>query len=492
MYHISDLKKFSICPRLYILEKENPRPPLPPFIRLHQTVGNLAAEKLHIAMEQAFIGHAGDDEKKARMAMQTSKWLIQARFEADSLRIKVPFMHRVDQAWDVYFLSLSLYPSAKDNILYGQSIIWVLKQNGIVIRNIQVIHLNAEYVRKGKLEAEKLFTVSAYFYNVHHHPTVLIKEAIDHAEENPARMMRQIDRMPTCAYPPAIHNAHCCGRSICRFYSSCFPLEAKAPANSILTLNGTSDRYAMWKENRTVLKKADPGRIAGTPQQYAEIMADRKDGQFVDRLALCAWLSQLKPPISFLDFEWERYALPPYDGMRPLGVLPFAYSLHVQEQNRILTHTFFLSVHDDREKMIQSLLQEIPAQGSVVAYNAIGAEMIRIQELAEQFPKYETALWKLNKRMIDLQVPFTSGMIYDTRLGGHWTLKKIMSLLQDKGYQNLSIHDGMEAVYQWRHLERKEQNADAEAIVADLKAYCSMDTYAMAMVLSWLGALVQV
>ena len=205
-----------------------------------------------------------------------------------------------------------------------------------------------------------------------------------------------------------------------------------------------------------------------------------------------AWLSQLKPPISFLDFEWERYALPPYDGMRPLGVLPFAYSLHVQEQNRILTHTFFLSVHDDREKMIQSLLREIPAQGSVVAYNAVGAEMIRIQELAEQFPKYETALWKLNKRMIDLQVPFTSGMIYDTRLAGHWTLKKIMSLLQDKGYQNLSIHDGMEAVYQWRHLERKEQNADAEAIVADLKAYCSMDTYAMVMVLGWLEALVQV
>ncbi len=77
-------------------------------------------------------------------------------------------------------------------------------------------------------------------------------------------------------------------------------------------------------------------------------------------------------------------------------------------------------------------------------------------------------------------------------MAGQLTLKKIMSLLQDKGYQNLSIHDGMEAVYQWRHLERKEQNADAEAIVADLKAYCSMDTYAMVMVLGWLGALVQV
>ncbi len=489
MYSISDLKKFKTCPRLYFLEKRNPPPRPPQFIRLDRTIRDLAARKLHIPPEQVFIGHTGDAKEKAVTALRTYRWLMKARFEAGKLRVKVPFLHKNGAAWDLYFTSLSLYPPATD-LLYYKSVVWVLMQNGVKIRKIQLLHLNETYVRHGEPDPEALFVRSDSFYNAHHHPTLRVREAIAQCTDDPLAIMEKMARAALSDCPEAVYTSHCRGRSTCRFYARCFPLEAQAPHNSILTLSDSAGRRAMWENGRMRLKDAALDEIEGTAQQYAEIMADRKGGQFVDRLALRSWLKRLREPISFLDFEWERYALPPYDGMRPLGVLPFEYSLHVQKQNGTLTHTVFLATHDDRKEIIRSLLQNIPARGSIVAYNATGAEMLRIQELAEQFPEYKEALLKLNERMLDLQIPFMTGMVYDTRLAGHWSLKKIMSLLQEeRSYRDLDIQEGMAAVYQWRLLDREEPGVDREAIVSALKAYCSMDTYAMTVVLRWLRSL---
>ena len=47
----------------------------------------------------------------------------------------------------------------------------------------------------------------------------------------------------------------------------------------------------------------------------------------------------------------------------------------------------------------------------------------------------------------------------------------------------------MSAVYAWRHLDREEENVDRQQIIDDLKAYCSMDSYAMISVFQWLQQL---
>ncbi len=37
-------------------------------------------------------------------ALEESEWLVSARFEFHQLRVKIPFLHKTDAGWEVYFL----------------------------------------------------------------------------------------------------------------------------------------------------------------------------------------------------------------------------------------------------------------------------------------------------------------------------------------------------------------------------------------------------
>ncbi len=489
MYHISDLKKYMRCPRLFVLDytaQQRQRPQS--FLRLDQTVTDLAAKKLGI--QDAFTGSVGDPKEKALAALKDYEWLIKARFEYDELRIKVPFLHRLaDGSYEIFFLMLGLFPMDNDMLFYS-SMIWVLEGNGLRISKMHIIHLNASYVRKGELDVDQLFVVSDYFYNGRHNPSKSVEEAVRGSMRDLHAPLKMMDAALAAEVPKPVHTNRCTGRIVCPYYSSCFASESGMPFNSILTLTAAARRYAMKQEGMEYLRDADFQAIEGTRQQYAQIMADQNGGVFADRCALRAWLDEVHYPIAFLDFEWERYAIPPFDGLRPFDVVPFEYSLHVLEKDGSIRHSVFLSVQDDRQDMIRSLLKEIPSQGSIVAYNAEGAEKIRLQEWMDQFPQYRRDLEKLAERMRDLQQPFMSGAVYDTKMAGSWTLKSILAAIGGQGYKDLDIHEGMSAVYAWRHLDREEEDVDRQQIIEDLKAYCSMDSYAMISVYQWLQQLV--
>ena len=161
----------------------------------------------------------------------------------------------------------------------------------------------------------------------------------------------------------------------------------------------------------------------------------------------------------------------------------------MHEDGRI-EHEVYLNIHDNRKDMAEHLIHSIPKEGTVLAYNAEGAEKIRIQELADMYPEYAKDLLHINARMEDLQLPFSTGVIYDTRMKGQWSLKTIMAMMDDPGYHNLDIQQGMDAVFEWRNLDKNVDTEDVEKSIADLKAYCGMDTYAMTVVLKWLFKLV--
>ena len=209
---------------------------------------------------------------------------------------------------------------------------------------------------------------------------------------------------------------------------------------------------------------------------------------FHDKAALKTWLSNITYPISFLDFEWERFAVPPYEGMKPYDVLPFEYALYILHEDGTMEHRIYLNVHDDRRNMAENLVRDIPKTGSVVAYNATGAESVRIREFAELYEDLADDLYAINARMEDLQIPFCTGTVYDVRMRGQWSLKVIMSMMNDASYTDLDINQGMEAVYQWRHLDYDDETPaqEKEKIIEDLKKYCGMDAYAMTVVYRWL------
>lgn len=487
MFHISDCKKYNRCPILYWKDKVNDNHDYIQFVRLDEQITTLAVQKLKI--RDYFLGEKRDPADRALNALNSFEWLVKARFEYKTLRVKVPFLHRVHDGFDVYFLFVGLFPLTTDMQFYCDTI-WVLENNHIKINNIYIIHLNASYERQNELNLEELFIISDTFYNANKNPSINVKEAIYlHLND----LSSLLDKMENCSEEtlgtPKRTNK-CTGRNKCRYYSECFH-EEQYEDNSIVYLNGAKNRYDMQKNGIQYLKDADIDLIEGTKIQYAQIQADKNGGLFVDKLALKSWLDTVSYPITFLDFEWERFAVPPYEKMHPFDVLPFEYSLHILHEDGTVEHKVFLSIHDDRKELATSLIRDIPKEGSVVAYNAFGAEYIRIEEMIYTFPEYTDELKHINERMVDLQLPFESGIIYDTRMKGLWSLKVIMSIMNDKSYNDLAIHQGMDAVCEWRRLDKEEQDANKEDIMQNLKEYCGMDSYAMVVVFKWLLHLVK-
>ena len=482
MFHISDLKKYNRCKRMYCLDQFAEKRAYQPFVRLDEQVSDLAAKKLGV--ENAFTGTRGDDPDKALAAMDTHDWLIKARFEYDLLRVKVPFLHRHGDGWDLYFLFIGLYPHSNDMQFYCDTV-WVLENLGIELKNMYVIHLNGDYVRQDELDLDQLFIISDHFYNGKNHPTQPVKDAVYRHMRDLRPLLHEMAKGMD-KEPEPVRTSMCSGRQKCRYYDGCFPEEAIQEDNSILTLIGSQYRYDMKNEGRLYLRDADESRIEGSRLQYAQITADRLGGLYCDKMAMQDWLSRLSYPITCIDFEWERYAIPPYPGMRPYDVLLFEYSIHIIQEDGTIDHKVYLSIHDQREDFARSLIRDIPKEGTVLAYNAEGAEKIRIAELAEIFPQYKEELLDINERMEDLQLPFESGMVYDVRMRGQWSLKKIMAMMDDPGYQDLDIQQGMDAVFEWRRLDQAEELDENDPRVSQLKEYCGMDSYAMTVVLAWL------
>ena len=434
MFHISDCKKFSGCPRLYFNDLKDDTTEYHPFVRLDEKVSDLAIRKLGI--QEYFLGSVGDEAQKALDALEKYEWLVKARFEYDSLRVKVPFLHRTNRGWDLYFLFIGIYPHTNDLAFYTDTL-WVLENNGIQINDIYMIHLNGEYVRGKQLDPEKLFVVTDCFYNNKNNPTQPIKPTLLQAMKDVHPLLEEMENTTLEDLEPPVRTNKCTGRSKCIYYEQCFPHEEKMEDNSILTLIASSEKYKMLEEGKRYLKDADIERIEGSRQQFAQICADLNGGLFVDHLALHSWLSKIQYPIAFLDFEWERFAIPPYIGMKPYDVLPFEYALIIMHEDGSLQKKIYLNIHDDRRDMAENLTKDIPLTGTVIAYNAEGAEKVRIQEFAQLFPDLSKKLLSINERMEDLQLPFLSGTVYDTRMRGQWSLKSIMSMMDDPGYQAL-------------------------------------------------------
>ncbi len=484
MFHISDVKKFVKCPKYYWLSKEDAASHYIKYVRLDETLSDLVSKKLGV--KNAFVGHIGDDATKALLALEKYDWLIKARFEYETLRVKIPFLQKVEEGWIAYFINVSNLPKDVDNQYYSDNL-WVLQQLNINIVDIKIVHLNEAYKRNGELDYKKLFKISDMFYNSKGTPSKPIYSTIIKKVKDISKTLYDMETLKQEDVESIKRSPKCTRKTKCIYYDTCFPNEVLIEDDSILNLVSSQYKYKMLSEGYDVLSNANLLEIEGSRQQYAQIMASRNGGLFIDRLALKSWMNDVMvQPVSFLDFEWDTYAIPPYDNMKPFDVLVFQYSLHVSDNDETL-HYEYIGVEDCREELVVSLINSVPKTGSILAFNAEGAEKLRIKEMIEQFPQYKKELQSIITRMVDLSLPFNMGMVYDLKMRGLYSLKQILPIVDETlSYQNLDIHHGMEAVYNWRLLDESMDPLEYEEIKKQLLAYCLMDTLALKKLYDWL------
>ena len=484
--HISDVRNFNRCPKLYRLSKQdNDYRPFP-YYNITANITESVCHKLGII--DYYEGKPNEENEDTFSAFEKYSWLVNSRFVYRGLRVRVPFLHIEEGICDVYFTSLNLYPN--DNEITNISwTVAVLEKLGLLVDGIMIVHLNADYVRSGELDDEKLWTITDCFYNGKNHPSKNIAETV---REQKLNIDIPLDNLLHFGDEDGDEprTSKCTGRNKCRFYDECFPEEKYLPDNSILTLSSSQNKYAMYKDGIEFLRDADLQRNEGSHGQYAQIMADRNGGLFYEKAALKKWLEGYETPVmSFVDFEWDLYPIPPYEKMRPLQVLPFQYSLDVEVRGE-MKHYEYIGEGDCRREFIERLLSDLPEKGTIFAYNAKGAEIVRLREFQELFPEYHDKIQNVINRMCDLATPFINGLVYDVRMRGLYSLKVIQEMLdRNYTYSKLEIENGLEAVEIHRKLAHASED-EREAYYTQLYKYCGLDSYAMVEVLNWLRELI--
>ena len=479
MYHISDIKKFLHCERLYYLDKDEDNV-FKPYLRSDESINDLI--KKYLKIETCFEGIRNDADERFFDNKDAYEWFVHPRFEEDGLRINIPFMHKRDTGFDLYFIYFGTQVRDLDLLNY-RICLAILNNKGLHVDDIFLIYFNGEYVSDGNIDVDKLFITIDSFKE---------ERIIDIVEEKGSdhhSFLKKMAKGNLEAYPPK-KCRYCRTNGLCDHYHDCFPTETEIPDDSILTLVSSKNKNLMKEEGIEHLKDADLDRIEGNRVQYAQIMASKNQGLFIDKLALNDWLSHLNErPISFVDFEWDRYLIPPYAGMRPMDVVCFEFALYYIDENGHMEHRTFVGTGDCRKEFLEGLIEYLPKKGPILAYNAAGAECLRLEELSEIYPEYKEEILRINERFVDLAIPFIEGLVYDVRMQGNYTLKKLVDICSDYSYKDLDIYDGMEAVYSWRDID-KGKNIDKEKIVDELKEYCSLDAYGLFLVYRWLIELI--
>ena len=481
MFHISDIRKYLRCPRLFWLEKNGERKERVRYIHLDEAMSILGAKKLGI--KEAFVGKAGDSTESTLEAMENQEWIIKGRFEYQNLRVKIPFMHKNQEKWDIYFMHLSTLPKNQD-IEYYTDNYWVLKNLKVSIGKIYIIYFNAAYQKNGPLDYQELLKITEDFYTPKGNPAGNIKQIIKENYHSLHSILRRMNKLKEEDIATPKRTPQCIRRNKCPHFEDCFGKEEVLPDSSTLFLVSSQEKYTLYDKGLEKMEQINTENMELTKQQYAQIMAARNGGLFIDRMGLATWINdKIEYPLSYLDFEWDTYAIPPYDGMNPFDVVVFQYSLHILRDE--LEHYDYLGMEDCREEFIRSLLENLPDSGSILTFNGEGAEKIRLQELMKSFPQYQEQLQKVIDRIVDISIPFSMGYIYHLKMRGNYSLKQILPAVQDVfSYDELGINKAMDAVGAWRNLDEKT-NLDEEESIKQLLEYCSMDTYALYILFEW-------
>lgn len=473
MIHVTDLLHFERCP-YFIKNQREKQEEFQAYYHMLEPFSKTWMCYFHL--EDAPCGHTGDSNNTSLELLHKNGILVQGRFSYKNCRTRIPILKQIADGYEAIYPYLSAFPKEKEARMMKVNK-EILAHLGISITKHKILYLNKDYVRQDDLDLNQLFLVSDCLFNRRNNLHLSIdacmeKETFDldsWIEQTEALLQNLPNHKPE-------RNKRCTQGRRCPFYESCFD-DSTLPDDSIAFLTTSSKKLQALESGIEHVSQLDPKLLEGFRLQYAQYMAS-KNGLFIDHVAIKTWLEKLQEPISYLDFEWDTFAIPPYKNMKPFDVLCFQYSLHVEDEDQNLTHLDFFNYGDCREAFIQSLIASVPKTGSILVYNMEGAEKLRLIQLGEQFPQYADDLAQIYDRMIDLSKPFECGLYYDNRMHGHYSLKNILPIFTDSvSYNQLSIKDGLNAVYAYRNFEKADEQKRS-IIRQNIRTYCQMDTYA--------------
>lgn len=351
---------------------------------------------------------------------------------------------------------------------------------GLHIRRCSVMHINKTYVREGPVDPLRLFS------------RVDVTGAVEKKSIGIEGRIDGMLRFIEASHCPEVEIGPQCGSPYtCPLVPVCWKTVHET-RNSIFSLPRLGAR--VWPLYRQGVESTDslPADFRLSRSQKIQVDAERTGSPHVRLRAVRRFLSTLRYPLYYLDFETFQTAVPVMDGTRPYQQVPFQFSLHVaaSADSPLVHHGWIWGGEGDPRKILLDELQRfIGPHGSVVAYGA-AFERARLKECALAYPAQGGWVDSTLARVVDLLVPFRSFSVYFPAQAGSASMKSVLPALTGRSYKDLAISEGGQASNEFKRITFGEVSPEERlGVRGQLEEYCGLDTQGMVDIVRKLGEL---
>ena len=401
-----------------------------------------------------------------------TKIISQGRFEAEGITCICDIVVKVSEN------TLNLYEiksSSKVKLEHLPDLAFqklVLEASGYKVQRIFVIHLNNSYVRAGKIDSKQITTTEDV--------TEKVKEKLPSTKAGIKKALAIIKSSKI----PDISPSRAKGTNALKDWLTIYRNLKEVDTYSIYDLFYAKADTIGKLEKLKIDKLTDiPDDFPLNDKQNLQVTTTKTNQEIIKKDRIKNFLSQLTFPLYFLDYETLSSIIPYFDGIRPNQQLPFQYSLHTLDSPKgKLRHNTYLHKENSNpaEKLSESLRESIGSKGSILVWNE-SFEKSCNKSLETLVPAFTSFYEDVNKRIVDLMIPFSEGWYVHKDFGGSASIKNVLPVLvPELSYKELGVQEGKAAQRVWMEtvLDGKRES-DKAKILSDLDKYCKLDTLAM-------------
>lgn len=407
--------------------------------------------------------------KKTKELMAAGVEVIyEAAFQHEQVLAILDILVKRDDKWYAYEVKSSTKIS-NTYIIDASLQYWVITNYGLPLADFSMVIMNNQYVRKGDLKIDKLFSIKS------------VKEEV---QKNQAMVEEKIFQsklvIANAELPIVPIGEHCFSPYTCDFMGTCWK---DVPKNSVFEITGVpkAELFSLYKQGyKTINDIPEKNNFSATINTH--IQAVKSDAEKINKEAIATFLNKVNYPVFFMDFETFMPAVPLFNNTKPYQHIPFQYSLHYKKSKEAtLEHFEFLAEQgsNPRKQFIENLLKQTETEGTILVYDTLMEKNV-LNSLKNDFPEYAVRIESRLQRIVDLMIPFQEKSYYHPAMKNSFSIKNLLhALVPDLSYTNLVISSGSIAMIAFEQLQTETDMFKILEMREQLIEYCKLDTLSM-------------
>jgi len=348
---------------------------------------------------------------------------------------------------------------------------YITQKLGLIVNNFNVVNINSNFKKCGEIKSQELLKINDITERVE-----TTFEEFDFGILNSE--ITSDDQNIT------IHSK-CNSPYPCEYFDYCTKNLEKPNVFDLYNVD-FNEKIELYNQGKVYFK--DLKNLNKNKIQSLQVSCQLEDKTHIEKDNLKAFVSSLKYPLYFLDFETTQNIIPFYENTKPYEQVPFMFSLHYKKKKSSkLKHKVFIGNGKDQRLLLAlKLAFWIRSKGTIIVFGD-SLEKSVLLSLAKRYKLLSKKFTKLHDNIVDLSTPFHKGFYYHKDMTNSLSLKSVLPSLyptdDSLDYSKLDeIHNGNDAMAIYPKI-REMSKTDRKRTLKELVDYCSLDTFAMVKIL---------